>query len=325
MMYTLVLAVILAMTAVLGLPQAAAAEPAVELISAGRVDDAIRVLRGRIQQSPNDAEAYHLLARAYFSLQRWDSAIEEGQKAIALDPNNARYHLWLGRAYGEKADDASWVNAMGFAKKARAEFERAVQLNGSSVEARTDLAEFYAEAPGFLGGGKDKAAAQADAVRKLGDEATAHWIAGRIAESAKDYTAAEQHLKAAIAASNGNPGFILNLASFYRRRGRVEDVQRTVENAVQAATRAQNTHVLYDAAETLYRAGRNFSGAAQLLRTYIAAASHAEDAPVFRAHYLLGALLEKMGDKAAAADQYRAALTLASNFEPAVSALKRLR
>jgi tetratricopeptide (TPR) repeat protein len=262
--------------------------------------------------------------RAYFALQQWDRAIDEGRKALASDPNNASYHLWLGRAYGEKADHSSWVTALSVAKKARSEFERAVELDGSNLAARCDLAEFYANAPGFLGGGREKALAQADAVRRMGDEATAEWILSRVAETGKDYAGAERHLKNAIADSHGNPVFMMNLASFYRRRGRMDEVQRTVQQAVEAVTE-KHAHVLYDGAETLYRAGRNFDGAVLMLRNYIAGSVHSEDAPVFQAHYLMGVLLEKMGEREEAAKQYKASLSLASGFEPAVSALKRLQ
>ena len=40
---------------------------------------------------------------------------------------------------------------------------------------------------------------------------------------------------------------------------------------------------------------------------------------------LLGTILEKLGDRRAAADQYRAALSLARGFEPAQSALSKIR
>jgi len=49
-----------------------------------------------------------------------------------------------------------------------------------------------------------------------------------------------------------------------------------------------------------------------------------EDAPAFQAHYLLGEILEKQGDKPAAAEEYRAALSLAPTYEQAQSALKRV-
>ena len=76
-----------------------AADPAVvELLSLGRMNDAISVLITR-----NDAESLNLLSRAYYATERWDDAVKYGERAVTLRPNDAYYHLWLAREYGEKA------------------------------------------------------------------------------------------------------------------------------------------------------------------------------------------------------------------------------
>ena len=49
-----------------------------------------------------------------------------------------------------------------------------------------------------------------------------------------------------------------------------------------------------------------------------------EDAPAFQAHYLLGQILEKQGNKPGAAEEYRAAVALAPEYEQAQSALRRV-
>src|SRR5579884_1061695 len=96
---------------------AGADETAPLLIANGRVDDAIAALHGQISASPNDAMAHNLLCRAYFSVGQWDSGISECEKAVALAPNNAQFHLWLGRIYGEKADKSRFWLAVTLAKK----------------------------------------------------------------------------------------------------------------------------------------------------------------------------------------------------------------
>ena len=58
-----------------------------------------------------------------------------------------------------------------------------------------DLGEFYAEAPGIIGGGKDKARQQADALMSL-DPAIGHWVLARIAEKEKDPAKAESEYRA---------------------------------------------------------------------------------------------------------------------------------
>jgi tetratricopeptide (TPR) repeat protein len=132
-----------------------------QLLEEGRIDEAIASLQQQIKSSPNDAQAYNLLCRSYFALSNWDRGISACEKATSLDPNNSLYHLWLGRIYGEKADGANFLSAASLAGKVRDHFETAVRLNPDSVPARTDLAEFYLEAPGIVGGGRDKAEAQA--------------------------------------------------------------------------------------------------------------------------------------------------------------------
>src|SRR3989475_1016934 len=300
---------------------AGAADSARDLLAAGRVDDAITALQGQISARPENAESYNLLCRAYFSVGDWDHAVSNCDKAVRLEPNNSRYHLWLGRAFGEKASHSSFWTAAGLAKKLRVELERAVALDPRNIDARTDLAEFYLEAPGIVGGGQDKARAQAAKLAVL-DDAKAHWINGRIAEKKKDLTIAEQEYRAAIRADNGSADSWLNLASFYRHTGRLNDMEKAIDQISAAPIKA--SVVLVDAAETLVRAGRNFPLAVQLLRRYIASGSPSEDAPTFKAHYLLGTILEKQGDKPGAAQQYSAALTLARNFSRAKDALNRV-
>jgi tetratricopeptide (TPR) repeat protein len=300
---------------------AGADDSAPSLLAQGRVDDAIDSLRGQINNSPNDPEAHNLLCRAYYTLGEWDRGISNCERAVSLDPNNSRYHLWLGRVYGEKADKANFMTAAGLAKKVHAEFETAVQLNPNNVDARTDLAEFYLEAPGIVGGGRDKAEAQAQTLAGI-DPAKAHWVSARIAEKQKDFAAAEKEYRAAIEASRGSASAWLHLAQFYKHRGRMNEMVDAVHHVTSAPL--DQADALVDAAHLLLDTNRDLPEANQLLRRYVSSASTVEQAPAFKAHYLLGTVLEKQGDKQAAAIEYRAALTLAKSFSAAQEALDRV-
>jgi len=301
---------------------ASAADPAspAELLSAGRVDDALRVLKDQVHAAP-DAQAYNLLTRTYFYMGRWDDAAAAAERAIALEPGRSEYQLWLARAVGEKAAHSSFVTAVRMVPKIRGAFERAVQLNGSNSEARTDLAEFYMEAPAFLGGGRDKALAQADALAAL-DAAASHWVRARLAERAKQFETAEQEYRAAVTSSPHKGERWLDLAAFYRSRGRLDRMESTVNQAV--SDDAGPSTVPYEAAMLLCLGGRNFPGAVALLQKYIAGGSQAESAPAYQAHYLLGQIFEKQGNVRAATEEYRASIALARDFDKARSALQRL-
>src|SRR5579864_1782352 len=302
------------------LPSLAAADSAdSKLLAEGRVDDAIASLQHKISSEPKDAESYNLLCRAYFTLGEWDKGVAACEKAVALDPENAQYHLWLGRIYGERADHAGFWTAAGLAKKVRNEFETAVRLNPDSAEARTDLAEFYLEAPGIVGGGRDKAEAQAQKLAVM-DPVKAGWVKGRLAEKNKDPFSAEKEYRGAIEASHGAALAWLNLAFFYRHTARLDAMEDAIRHASSAPMDQQE--VLMEGAEILIRSKRDLPQVTQLLRRYLA--STVEPAPAFKAHYLLGTALEQQGDKTAAAQEYRASLSLARSFGLAQTALDRL-
>jgi TolA-binding protein len=81
---------------------------------------------------------------------------------------------------------------------------------------------------------------------------------------------------------------------------------------------------LVDAASTLYKTNRNLPLAADLVRRYLKS-TPSDQSPVFKAHFLLGNILAKQGDKAGAAAEYRATLALVKDFEPAKTALARVQ
>ena len=297
----------------------AAAETPLALLAAGRVDQLIPILEQQIHAAPT-AEAYNLLCRAQFELDAWDAGLPACEKAISLEPTNGLYHLWLGRIYGEKADRSGFLKAVGLAKKVRVEFERAVEFDPDSWEARTDLAEFYLEAPGIVGGGEDKARSQANLLLSI-NPGMAHWVRARIAQKNKNNDAAEQEYRIAIDVSHGGARAWVSLAGFYNRINRPDDMERAL--VTMESRPVDRPAALMDAAGMLFRTGRNDALATRLARRYLASGP-VEEWPAFKAHYLLGQLLEKQGDRSAAESEYRAALEMAHTFNRAQQGLQRL-
>ena len=290
------------------------------LLRIGRADEAQRVLDATLQHSPNDAEAYNLLCRLYFQLELWDNALQMAEKSVELAPDNSDYHLWLGRSAGRKAENSNPFTAWTLARRVRTEFERAVALDGNNLAARADLSEYYIDAPGFLGGDKKKARNQAAAVAPH-DVALADYIYARVLEQ-QGKPAAEQQYKKALADSGNSARYWIELAYFYHRAGRLQDMQSAVYQALIAPRHGAIPE--YDGAYLFLRTGRDFPNAILMLRKYIEGNTLAEDGPVFRAHYMLGQLLEKQGKRQEAAAEYRAALALASQYRPARDALARV-
>jgi TolA-binding protein len=99
-------------------------------------------------------------------------------------------------------------------------------------------------------------------------------------------------------------------------------MQKAIDTALRQPQRPAVTY--YDAANELLQAGRNFPVAEQYVKSYLSSGELVEDAPAFRAHYLLGQIYEQSGDKANASAQYQASLALASGFGRARKALDQL-
>ena len=101
----------------------------------------------------------------------WEKALRMEGIALASDPNNARYQRCWGDANGIAAQKAGVFSRLGYARKCLAARQRAVELEPGNIEYRRDLLNFYVEAPGFAGGDRYKAYAQAGEIGKIDAEA----------------------------------------------------------------------------------------------------------------------------------------------------------
>lgn len=290
-------------------------DAAQQAFSRGRADDALRVIDIALQADGGNAAAWNLQCRVYFAQGRWDDAVASCRRAVQIAPSSSMYHLWLGRAYGEKASHSSMISAYQTAKLAHAEFESAVALDGQNREALSDLGEYYVKAPRMLGGGYDKAEQLAQRLTLL-DPARAYELRATIAEAKKDYAGAEQNWRTRIAVSQSSPEAAaqawMDLGSFYRRRGRTDEMLAALKSGAAADT--DHGPALVDGASTLIESGREPQLAAQWLREYLNGNALSDTAPAFVVHAQLGDLLKKQGDAPAAEREFAAARALSANY-----------
>jgi tetratricopeptide (TPR) repeat protein len=289
-----------------------------QALQAGEADKALGLIHSLPQDGAGIAEALNLQCRVRYTLQQWDSAVQQCEQAVRLDGQNSNYHLWLGRALGEKADRASFMSAFSLGKRVRSEFEAAARLNPRNADALADVGDFYQQAPGIVGGGADKAEAIAAQLDKL-DSARAHQLRARIAESRKDYSTAEREFKQAISAAAHPADHWSTLASYYRRRQQWTELDAAIRSCVSAAERDKSSGVaFYDGAGVLIESNRNPELAAKMLADYLAGSSKLEEAPAFEAHVRLARLKKQLGDTAGAQREKAAALALAHDYKPAL-------
>jgi Flp pilus assembly protein TadD len=231
----------------------------------------LRILQGI---PARDAAAWELTGRNYYMQGDYKKSVEALEKAVAAEPNDSNHALWLGRAWGRRAETSSPLTAPGYASKTRQYFEKAVQLNPRNLDALSDLFEYYLEAPGIMGGGLDKAAATARQIGQL-DPAQGHWAESRLASKRKDYRAEEDQLRWAAQSAPQDSGRLLDLALFLSRRGRYQEADQTFAQAERFSP--ENPKLLYEKAESYIQAKRNLALAAELLKRYMTLALTDED------------------------------------------------
>jgi len=269
-------------------------ERARELFQRTEYQAALQLLEA---QSNKDAAVHQLTGRCYYLLEDFKKATEAFERAVEAEPNNSDYRLWLGRAWGRRAETSIFLTAPGYASKARQSFEKAVALNPRNAEALNDLFEYYLQAPGILGGGVDKASALTERIREL-DPAEYHYAQARLAEKREDFQSVENHLRRARELAPQQVGRVLDLARFLAQRGRWEEGEAAFRQAREMAP--DSPKVLFEQASAYVGAKRNLDTARELLKRYLASGLTPDDPPRRAAERLLERLLKRPSGGSAA-------------------------
>ena len=298
-----------------------------EQLEDGQFAQAVVTLTNALQQEGDSPRLRYFLGRAYYEQRHFDDAIKQFEQAVKGDASNSMFHLWLGRAYGRKAERSSWFTALRLAGRLRREFETAIQLDPQNLEARRDILEFYLQAPGIVGGGRDKARAEAEEIAKR-DPAEGHRAWANYWDDQKQYDKAEAEWKKAFDARPSRPDTYFELIEFYRTRGRFADMLPIIRLLTERF--GKDRRVPYYVAETYILNDNDddenrLAEAQALLEKYIAGPVGAEDPSRAQAQVWLGRLFEKKDEPARAEEQYRQALKLEPDMKEAKEALRRLR
>ncbi len=293
-----------------------AAEPQFE---SGNYPAAMATLRAELAKNPQNSRAYYWMGRCYYELRAFDDAATQEERAAKLDPQNSVYHYWIGRAYAEKAERESSFLA---ARKVKSEFQEAVRLNPGNIQARRDLAQFYVEAPWIVGGSKEEARKQVDAVAAL-DPLEGHLARGQFWSSQKKPDLAEAEFRLVLQAKPNRVEPYFEVAEFYQRQGKAPDMKAAIEAA--AKIRPSDPRLAYYRGAERVLEGKDLAQAEQYLKSYLATTPERSDWPSHgSARELLGVVYEREGKRMEAAEQYRAVLQLDPGLKRVRERLQRL-
>jgi tetratricopeptide (TPR) repeat protein len=299
---------------------AAMLQTAQRQFNSGNYSGAISTLQAAISMNSSSAEAYYWLGRSYYEIRDYDNAITAAEKSVALDAKNSAYHDWLGRIYGGKADrDRSFS----YARKVKKEFEEAVRLDPSNIAARRDLEEYMIQAPWVVGGNKDEAAKQVEAIAAIDP------VAGHLAralydeENSKKVDLAEKEYQEVLAAKPTKIEPYFEVIAFFQKQNKPADMLAAIQAAAQVSP--NDPRLAYARGVAGVLANKNLADAEKNLKSYLASTPDRSDWPSHAAaRDWLGRLYESQGKRSEAAEQYRAALQLDPGNKEAKTRLENL-
>ncbi len=312
----------------------------------------------RVAANPNDAQAAYYLGSAKEESGDLDGALPLAEKALALDPNNARYHLLVANICIQQGQKAGIFKGMGLAHRFRDEASKAASLDPKYLDARESLMEFYFEAPGIAGGDKKKAWALADEIGKIdavrGLLAQANLAAKEknrakqeelyqkalaaaphdrhvlleatgfyVSDSQKKYDAAEKYALEALKLDEDRVGSYAVLAIVYANGERWKDLDAILARSEKSIPDDFGAH--YQAAKVLIVSGKDLSRAERYFRKYLTMQPEPGEPSWGGAHWRLGQVLEKEGKKAEAIAEMQEAVRLEPDLKPAKEDLNRLK
>ena len=290
---------------------------------AGEYAKAAQLLQAVASEQPQNAQIQLLLTKTHLEMQQWDAAIKSAERAVELEPKSSVYHEWLGRAYGERADHASFMSALGFAKKTRKEFETAVELDGNNFTARQAVIEFDCAAPGMAGGGEEKAVPEIAQMAAL-DTAEGHYAKGNCRRQKKDFAAADAEFGKALEGGLKSAERVFDIGDYAVRH---EEAAMLVNVANQGTKVAPgDPRVRFCRAVALVIQKQDGAEAEKQLREYIKVARERSGYPrVSTAHYWLGRLFESEGKVGPARGEYETAAKEDPKNKLASEAAKRVK
>jgi tetratricopeptide (TPR) repeat protein len=316
------------------------------------------IAQTRYQAAPGSADANYLMGAVAYKWGQHDAAQQYAEKAVQLAPQNASYHWLLAQIVGDQAERASIFKQIGLAKRFRSETETVLRMDPRHIDAHFGMMLYYFKAPGIVGGDKDKAAAEIEAIARI-DRAKGFMAQARLAQEQRQLGKLEGLYKQALEANPRDYEALMGLFNVYAApdRRNIAEAEACAHRALEAepgriggysglavvlavqrkwaeldahlgaAERAvpDNFGPYFSAAGALVRDGQDFPRAERYYRKYLSIEREAGGPTHAVAQWRLGLLLEMQNRKPEAVAALESAVKLDPTFEQARKDLKRLK
>lgn len=313
-----------ALAGLIALPATLPAQTAADALRCDRQGDArhpeAKAQVRQMAQGSTPEATFHAGCAALFDGQA-SRAADLFEKVVQANDANPIAHFWLGRAYGDLAEKANVFKQASLARKTKAQFDHAVQLDPAYLDAREGLMQYYLLAPGILGGSVDRAREQVQEIRRR-DAYRGGFAAARLATRQKDTTTLAREYRQLVAQypDSGAPWTSLITMLVVQRHW--DEAFETTDRLTRAQPESRVAPYLVGrlAAES----GQQLERGEQALRRYLTTTPRPGEPTLANAHYRLGGVLERQGRRDQARAEYQAAVSLDPKLKPARDALAKL-
>jgi tetratricopeptide (TPR) repeat protein len=273
------------------------------------------------KDSPGYADSRYYLGIICTRKKEFDKAETYLKQAIALNGNNADYHVALGSLLGEIAMDANLVKQGMLAPRIKNEFEIASRLDPKNIPARWMLVNYYIRAPKFMGGDVEKGKAVANEIMKL-DPAQGNSAWGAIWKSEKRNDLAEKNYQTAVTLAPDSIQYYFALARFYEA---IPNIDKALEVYNKTAIKFSGNRMTYlQIGRVTANSGTMMDDGEKSLNEFIRLTTNKNDRSLANAYYYLGMIEKKRGNKENSRKQIELALKYNPGHQPSRKLLKEL-
>jgi tetratricopeptide (TPR) repeat protein len=259
--------------------------------------------------------------RALIRSGQLDEAIRRGEALSREFAACSPCHHELGLAYAAKAQKSSLFTQLSWGRKCKGAFAKAVELDGSYLDARFDLFLFYVIAPGIGGGSLEKAGAEAEAIQKL-DPSAGRAAAAMILEKEKDFAGAEREFRAGISLEPVEPRALRYFLFFLVRQQKVDEAFAVARSVI--GRYPGRPQFLYLFGRLAASTGKNPDEGLTALDSFLQTGASTGDATPADAYFRKGQILAKQGKKSEARAAFETALTLIPGHPGALEEMQKL-
>jgi len=290
-------------------------------LDAGR-SSAAEVLYLKVLKMDNDDHrAEHGLAIVGLMREDAEFAIKHARRAVKRDRGNSEYHLMLAYSYGMKASEGGF-RAMFYGGKYKSECEKAVECDPENVNAHIGLLQYYVHAPGFAGGGMDRAEATVRTIEDL-DEYSGFRARAIVAMSQGDSEAAEVAYLSGAKVDTTNVWGWRVLGRFYMQEERYADAISVGRRILRLDP--ENDEAIYTLATAQFLLGDDIPAAEQAFLDLIARGEEIDAGILASSHWRLGLVYIGRGERAKARIEWETALEIEPGHEGASDELNDLQ